>query len=298
MENKDFGQLVAIFRKESLNEFDNPMTQNDLADLARIPLITLQKIEQGRQVNIKADLLINLAEALNLNSQIAQTFFLSSLGIKANKMSTPSTTPQAVLDDLTQVLSNLQNPAFIIDSFGDILVINQSLMTVYNLEASQLHAPHLLSQYNINRLYFSPELEGIRKMMGNIQFDYLHRAILLFKWLTLKVRNHWFFLQLLPELNRFPIFRDHWQSHFSNEEDLFAQYKILSLNHPSLGQITFLSTPNHAITTEGDLSLFSFQPMDTHTAEVCCQLARKYDSQLIQLGSWPKPPIPAGLLMK
>ena len=55
MDKKNFGQLVAILRKESRNEFDEPMTQYDLAELARIPLITLQKIEQGRQVNIKPD---------------------------------------------------------------------------------------------------------------------------------------------------------------------------------------------------------------------------------------------------
>ena len=60
MDKKNFGYLVATLRKEARNEFDETLTQYDLAELARMPLITLQKIEQGRQANIKPDMLLNL----------------------------------------------------------------------------------------------------------------------------------------------------------------------------------------------------------------------------------------------
>jgi len=43
LNKKDFGQLVATLRRESRNEFDEPMTQYDLAELARIPLITCKR---------------------------------------------------------------------------------------------------------------------------------------------------------------------------------------------------------------------------------------------------------------
>ena len=142
MDKKDFGQLVAILRKESRNEFDEPMTQYDLAELARIPLITLQKIEQGRQMNIKPDMLLNLAEALQLNSRAAQAFFLASLGIKDVQTVKQIVSPQDVLADLTQTLSQLQTPAFILDGFGDMLVINPTGLAAFNLETSHLHAPH------------------------------------------------------------------------------------------------------------------------------------------------------------
>jgi transcriptional regulator with XRE-family HTH domain len=298
MENKDFGQLVAVLRKEIRNEFDETMTQTDLAELARIPLITLQKIEQGRQVNIKADVLLNLAEALHLNSRASQTFFLSSLGIKTNHMAKPTTSPQEVLARLTQVLSNMQTPALITDSFGDILFINRSIMAVYDLQVSQLYAPQFFSQHNYNRFFFSPEFEDLRKMMGKDQFVFLNRLMKTYKWNTMSIRNHWYFLQVLPELNRFPIFRQYWQSQFTNDEDLIAQAKFLSLNHPRLGNLKLLSSPTQVITLAGDLYLSTYQPLDAHTGEVFLQLARELGTQPLQLAHWPKPPTPAGLQIK
>jgi len=124
LDKKDFGHLVSTLRKESRNEFDEPMTQYDLAELARIPLITLQKIEQGRQVNVKPDILLSLAEALHLNSRATQTFFLASLGIKDVQTIKQIASPQDVLADLTQTLSQLQTPAYIMDGFGDIVALN------------------------------------------------------------------------------------------------------------------------------------------------------------------------------
>jgi hypothetical protein len=119
---------------------------------------------------------------------------------------------------------------------------------------------------------------------------------MLFKLWTLKVRNHWYFQRLLPELNRYQGFREHWQSPPFHNEDIFIQYNHVTLKHPELGLLKFLSTPTQAVTTQGDLYLFSFQPLDAHTAEVCIQLARKLGSQSIRLAPWPKPPTPTGSL--
>ncbi|MGB8214543.1 MAG: helix-turn-helix transcriptional regulator [Anaerolineales bacterium] len=289
MDKYAFGQLVATLRKESRNEFDEPMTQYDLAEAAQIPLITLQKIEQGRQANIKPDMLLNLAGALHLNSRATQTFFLASLGIKDNQTVRQIATPQAVLAELTRTISQLQAPAYIMDGFGDILAINPSLLAVFNLEISQLHAPHLLSQYNINRLLFSPEFATLPTMMGETKFEYARRFVMLYKLWTLKYRNHWYFQRLLPELNRYEMFREQWQSPSFHDEDIYVQYNFIPLNHPKFGLLKFLTSPSHAITAQGDLNLFSLQPLDAQTAEVCLQLARESGTKAIPLASWPKP---------
>ncbi len=295
MEKKDFGQLVAILRKETRNEFDEPMTQYDLAELARLPLITLQKIEQGRQENIKPEALLRLADALNLTSSARQLFFLESLGISDAQAIKPTTTAQEVLAELTQALSQLQTPAFILDGFGDIVAANLSGPAIYNLEIGQLQAPHLLSQSNFNRLLFSPEFEKQRAMIAEREFDFTRHTITLFKLWTLKYRNHWYFQRLLPELNRYPIFRQHWQSPPFYNEDLFVQYSFFTLKHPEFGLLKFLSSPTQAITTEGDLYLFCYQPLDGHTTEICTRLAHKLGTQAIRVAPWPKPPSPATL---
>lgn len=296
MDKKDFGQLVATLRKESRNEFDEPMNQYDLAKTARIPLITLQKIEQGRQVNIKPGTLLNLAEALHLNSRATQTFFLASLGIKDVQTIKQAAAPQNVLTELTQTLSQLQTPAYILDGFGDILVINLGGLAVFSLEASDLHAPHLLSQHNINRFLFSPEFENLHTSMGEAQSASARRTVMLYKLWTLKVRHHWYFRRLLPELNRYPVFREYWQSPSFHDEDIYVQYNPITLNHPEFGLLKLLACPTHAITAQGDLYLFSLQPLDAHTAEVCLHVAQDLGAQAMPVAPWPKPPTPADSL--
>jgi hypothetical protein len=293
MDKKKFGQLVATLRKESRNEFDEPLTQSDLAGIAQIPLITLQKIEQGRQANIKPDVLLALAEGLNLNSRATQTFFLASLGIKDDQTIRSIVSPQNVLTDLTQALSHLQTPAFILDGFGDIVALNHGCLAVFDLELSQLHAPHLFVQYNINRFLFSPEFSKLHLMMGETRSDFLRRSVLLYKLWTLKYRNHWYFLRLLPALNHYQGFREHWQSPSFHNEDIYVQYNRLTLDHPRHGLLNFLSCPTHAITTQGDLYLFSLQPLDEHTAETCRQLACISGTEIIRFAPWPKPAEPA-----
>ena len=110
LDKKDLGQLVATLRKESRNEFDEPMTQYDLAKTARIPLITLQKVEQGRLVNIKPGTLLNLAGALHLNSRATQTFFLASLGIKDIQTIKQIVSPQDILAILPRLFPICKPP--------------------------------------------------------------------------------------------------------------------------------------------------------------------------------------------
>jgi hypothetical protein len=256
----------------------------------------LQKIEQGRQMNIKPDMLTNLAEALHLNSRAAQTFFLASLGIKDIKTIKQTVAPQDVLAELTQTLSQLQTPAYILDGFGDILAINPCCLAVFNLETSHLHAPQLLTQHNINRFIFSPEFDNLHTLIGEAQSASARRTVMLYKLWTLKVRNHWYFQRLLPELNRYPAFREHWQSPSFHNEDIYIQYNPLTLKHPELGLLKLLACPTHAITIQGDLYLFSLQPLDMPTSEACLQLTRNLGTQPIRVASWPKPPTPTGTL--
>jgi transcriptional regulator with XRE-family HTH domain len=288
MDKKGFGQLVATLRKECRNEFDEIMSQYDLAELCKIPLITLQKIEQGRQANIKSDVLLALARALNLPSRARQVFFLASLGMKDNQFIKPSSTPLEKLDELTNTLSQLQSPAFISDGFGDILVTNPSFPAIYAIKAEQLEAPHLLSQHNLNRLLFAPEFETQRQMMGDTLHDFARHAVLQYKIITLNYRNHWYFQRLLPELNRYPIFRSYWQSPTFQDEDIFIQYNHLTLHHAEFGQLKFLFSSLSAITSSGDLHLNSFQPVDAHSAQVCVQLTRRLGTRLMHISPWPK----------
>ncbi len=298
MDKKDFGLLLATLRKEVRNEFNEIMTQNDLADLAKIPLITLQKIEQGRQANIKSDVLLNLSNALNLPTNARQIFFLASLGIKDSEHIKQDTSHESVLAELVKTLSELQNPAIIIDGFGDILYTNSSFLEVHTFKLSQFDSPHLQSKHNINRLLFAPEFVSNQRVPGET-FNYFSRqSILNFKIMTLKYRNHWYLQKLLPELNRYPFFRENWQSPTFHNEDIFIQYVRSTLTNSEFGQLKFLSSLLPATTSQGDLYLNSFQPLDMHTEQVCAQLAQKEELNPIRVSNWPKPPMPSSQLDK
>ena len=134
--------------------------------------------------------------------------------------------------------------------------------------------------------------------MGDEKSASTRRVVMLYKLWTLKYRNHWYFQRLLPELNRYPVFREYWQSPSFHDEDIYVQYNPITLKHPELGLLKLLVCPTDAITTQGDLYLFIMQPLDMHTAEACLQLTRNLGTQPIQVALWPKPSTLVGSLIK
>ena len=288
MNRKEFGHLVATLRKEQRNDFDEVMTQYDLAELSRIPLVTLQKIEQGRQANIKSDMLLSLAQTLKLSARGREAFLLCASGIEESDIGASTVTPDQALSELCEGLAQIQTPAFITDCFGDVLFANPSLLVIYNATPEKLLAPHLLTQFNIIRILMAPEFEEQRRMMGETAHAFLRRTVLLYKAMSIKNRTHWYFQVILPELNRMPIFREHWQSPVFHDEDVFINYNTIHLRHPKFGELKFLSGPLQGITPHGDLNLYSFQPLDAHTVMACAQITQQAGTTPISLATWPK----------
>ena len=284
--------LVATLRKELRNEFDETLTQYDLAELARMPLVTLQKIEQGRQKNLSREMVLNLANALNLTSRAKVVFFQASLGIKDEEFIKNTISSRETLGELAYTLLQLQTPAFVADAFGDIVFTNLAAPVMYRISENQLTNPQLLSQYNINRILFSPEFENQRAMLGENMYDFSRRMILLYKMMTLKSRNHWCFQRLLPELNRYSLFREHWQSPNFHNEDVFNMYNVFPIKHPQLGYLKYLLTVHQTLTACGDLYVYNFLPMDAHTADVCRRVMKRVGTSVVPLSSWPKPNAP------
>lgn len=295
MSKVDFGRIVSSLRKELRNEFDETMTQNDLADLARIPLITLQKIEQGKQANLKPELILRLANALNLSSYSRQVFFQASLGMSEKELINSTVGTGVIIEDIKSILVQLQTPAFITNCFGDLFLVNPSFLSIFGITENDLSHGHLLCKYNINRIFYSPEFEALQKMFGDSYAAFARRRVFIFKALTLKYRNHWYLLKILPELNRYPRFRQYWQSSTFNNEEIFILSNRFSLAHPKLGLLNFVSFPIRTISEETDLYLFSYQPLDPRTSQVCSQLANELGTAPVQFNNWIIPPKPGFL---
>jgi hypothetical protein len=93
----------------------------------------MQKIELRRQANIKPDRLLNLADALHLGSRAAQ-FFWGIAGRQRCSIDPLDRRPAGDARQSHSTLLQLQTPAFILGSFGDIVVMNPSSLAVLNLE--------------------------------------------------------------------------------------------------------------------------------------------------------------------
>lgn len=287
MSNLRFGQIVAALRKEFRNEFDEIMTQFDLAELSRIPLVTLQKIEQGRQSNLKPDLIRKLADALQLSAYARINFYLAALGIDEADHASSGIPPQGLLDDLTATLAQLQSPAFISTAFGDLLYVNRSFLAVHGLNLQQIRDSRLLTRYNINRLFFSPEFEAQQKMLEHDGADFARRSVLLYKTITLHYRGHSYFQRILPELNRFPLFRQYWQSPAFKGDDVNNISNTLSFTHPQYGPLRFFIMPLRVLGNYIDIFLYTYQPLDAASAALCIRLASELGTAPIPLAAWP-----------
>ena len=295
MSKTDFGHIVATLRREARNEFDEIMSQNDLADLARIPLITLQKIEQGRQINLKPELVLSLANALDLSSYSRQFFFLASLGLSQREIVNKRNSQSDLWNEVTEIHAQLQIPAYVCNGFGDLILVNPGFLHILGIQKNELDLGNMLCKYNINRIYFSPEFKELQRAMGAAYSPFARRSVFIFKAMTLKLRNHWYFQKILPELNRFPHFREHWQSTAFHDEDISIPMNPMEINSPKWGLLRFVSFPISAMTEETDITLFSYQPTDLTTVQACTQMAEELGTQPIQLSDWFVPSKPAQL---
>ena len=288
MDKKAFGFLVATLRKEMRNEFDGILSQYDLAELAQMPKVALQKIEQGRYGNLSPATVMNLASALHLPTRARQIFFLASLGLPDGAFMKQPLSAPALLAKLSGLLAQYQSPVMIADAFGDVIISTPAWLEVFDLNPEEIRAPQLLSQHNLYRYLFAPEFSRQRAMLGESQHDFLHRMVLIFKMISLKYRAHWWFIQLLPELNRSPLFQEHWQSPFYQDDDIINTLIPFSLKHPRLGQLKLLVSPQVTLSGYGDLYLYNFQPLDERTGEACAQLIRQFGNRPFQNLAWPK----------
>lgn len=128
MNRVEFGQLVAALRKEHLDEDGNRWTQDKLGRETGLGEVAIGKIERGERANFDEGTLLKLADALQLTSMERKEFFLAASGIDSKHIARESAKPRATLDDLLQTMEGLQLPAFIDDSYSDVVAANSAII--------------------------------------------------------------------------------------------------------------------------------------------------------------------------
>ncbi len=289
MDRKTFGLLITTLRKEIRNEFDQAVTQKELAEQAHLSVVTLQKIEQGRLNKLDPDVILSLGVALNLPTRARQILLTTSLGVAETVLLKQAVGPGDMLDRLVDVLTSLQSPAILADAYGDVVALNMAFLEIINLPLQEMNDLVFLSRYNFFRWLCAPEYNLQKIVAGTGYSEFVHYMILMFKMMSLKLRCQPYFLRLVPELNHLPLFRKEWQAPFIQDDEMMNILIPLSIHHPVFGVLNMLTMPQATFSRQGDLYLYNFVALDAETAKSFQAIVKKTGNRSIRLSGWPKP---------
>ena len=222
MNRKEFGKLLAALRKSEHDEHFHQLTQRQLARLTGISEQTLGNIERGDKVSLEPGLLLSLARALRLSTRERREFFLAAIGVNEEDM--PARQPAAAqrMDELFDSLSQIALPAFIVDSYDDIVAANQMVLNLFEFSENLREiAPNIIGGYNLLRFVFS-ERSQFNKILGDGHEKYLMQSIRFFRAISLPYRASPYYEYLLSAFRKdrdMALFR-HYYTRDGSESDL------------------------------------------------------------------------------
>lgn len=115
MQKDMFGKLVRSLRKEHRDADGTQWTQQFLAEKAGVDKRALERIEQGLLRKIDPDIVLRLADALELTSVERQEFFFAAMWIDNSNLASPQTDPEEKLKLLLAMLASVRLPAMLVD---------------------------------------------------------------------------------------------------------------------------------------------------------------------------------------
>ena len=296
MDRKSFGKLVASLRKELFDEAGNRLTQANLAQKAatlnpQTPLneIIIGKIERGERAILDDQTLLSLADALELLVGERREFFLAATGLDNPQIFPSPTEAEAILDPAKQMLADIQLPAFLVDTYLDVIAVNGPLIQLFDVSKTVLIEASRPS-FNVNLLHFlfSDAFEQQRRVMRREQWDYLAmRSVMYFRRMTLPYRMTGYFEHLMQGLRRFRDFRWYWEQIFYEEQRYFVGGESYQMQLPLGERFSYLTAPLITLTPFGNLEINTFVPRNWETAVFFHHLAQKKLSATQQLSTWP-----------
>jgi transcriptional regulator with XRE-family HTH domain len=294
MNHQEFGHLVATLRKEhrELDQAGNMLswTQHQLARRANLSKEIIANIEGGRKKSLSPAVLLNLARALNLTSEERAEFFSAANGIDDDQRIRCVSSPQDTLNHILHTLEQTYLPAFVIDTYCDVLAANQAVLNIFHVterDAAYI-ARHPIGT-NMLTFVFSPQLNMQSVMEPHFWENYAYTNMMFFRTTTLRYRTTSYFKRLLSELRQWKLFRRYWEEVSYEERDYVVNTEHIHINNPVLGPLQFYSALYKTMTSHGYLSLFVYVPADSTTMQVFCEQAQQEGgTNVFRFGSWPK----------
>jgi transcriptional regulator with XRE-family HTH domain len=293
MNRREFGQLISTLRQEL------GWTQFQLAEIAQLDEAVISQIERGVKKFFEPELLMNLANALQLTTLERREFFLAANGLEnsqmvrqaANGVATDTSHPARLLQKLFDIMQEIRFPSFLCDVYGDVIAANAAIVKFFNVPSAILEtAGQIPAGYNTMRLTFSGEMIARTHVADNWD-DYAMTSMLSYRAVTLRYRADPYFKYLLKTFRdplKYPFFERFWKRVSSLEQDKNMNTDVFDYRHEIYGRIKYITTGITTLTSFGELFLTKYLPLDDHTSEIFESLFKEAGNQVLRLASWPE----------
>ena len=291
MNQKDFGTLICALRQ------DIPLTQSELAEKMGEKVSVVSQIERGAKKYLEPHLVMNLGEALGLNTNERRQLILAASGLdEFHLVGKPKEVellklkkPMEILDKLMDLLGQLPFPGYIQDVFGESVAANVAAVKFYNITPEQIEtASQIPGGYTTVRMMFG----NILSMVVATSYDkYVLSSVRSLRELSLRYRAHPYFIYLMKEFRhskKYPGFERCWRHASIVEEDKDVEFDLFEFSHAFYGDMKF-ATPWQAVNTpHGELIFVYSIPLDTHTSDIFEQLVETEGRKAHRFAPWPE----------
>lgn len=296
MDRKEFGHLIVALRKEHIDEEGKQWTQEKLAEVAQLAPEIVGNIERGRRSNLKPEVVMTLAKALNLTNAERQELLLAAQTVHEQPLVRADEDTDALLERLVQQVAHTPLPAYLLDVYCDIVACNEAALHLLGLTPEMLHdrTHYPASASNLMRVVFAPEVQPPEARSEHWPRDAQYHMAL-FKQMTLRHRMRPFFARLITELRQWPLFRRFWFQFHDEAPDPTLEVAELRRDLPQWGAVRFVTPALTARTSAGNLLLTVAVPADEASAQVLAEIARQTARQAHRFAAWPDKDAPDGL---
>ncbi len=287
MEHETFGKIVAALRREQIDyATGRRWSQQKLAEETGLTKRIVSKIERGRQARLEGEVLQNLARAFELTSLERREFFALASQSADKAVVRADLDHREVFEKAWASLSAIGLPAFLMDTFGNIVGINRAMIAFHGCSMAQLSEAKTTAEgVNLMGMLFSPDAT-LRRVLGNGWHSNAMTVMRQWRAMTLRYRHTERFRQLFALLSAFPDFSIFWSASRERPQDVNSRLRSHIYTHGVHGPVGYTVFTDISLSDQGDLYLSAYVPQDRNTIELFQRLSVG-GQQALPLANWP-----------
>ena len=287
MEHEIFGKIVAALRKDQIDfATGRRWSQQKLADETGLTKRIVSKIERGRQARLEGEVLQKLAGAFELTSLERREFFALASQAADRAIVRADLDHREVFERAWASLSTLGLPAFLMDTFGNVVGINRAMIAFHGCNMAQINAAKASAEgVNLLGMLFAPDAP-LRRVLGNGWHSNAMTEMRHWRAMTLRYRHTEQFQKLYIALAAFPDFPIFWSASRERLQDVNSRLHSHVYTHGVHGPVGYTVFTDVSLSDHGDLYLCTYVPQDRGTIELFQQLAET-NQHALPMASWP-----------